>query len=77
MYVQSGHGVDEKTVISILGNSQPEHRQAFRKEGGFFAEDERRFERWNDHHVKLLKHEFMRFKVHLTFMENLNLCFKS
>ncbi|KDO83188.1 hypothetical protein CISIN_1g021607mg [Citrus sinensis] len=58
----SGHGVDEKTVISILGNSQPEHRQAFRKEGGFFAEDERRFERWNDHHVKLLKHEFMRFK---------------
>ncbi|OWM78439.1 annexin D4 [Punica granatum] len=59
----SGHGVDEKSLITILGNSHLEKRQAFRKSTPhFFKEDERLFERWDDHRVKLLKHEFMRFK---------------
>ncbi|KAK0574187.1 hypothetical protein LWI29_019496 [Acer saccharum] len=59
----SGIGIDEKAIISLLGESHPEHRQNFRKGcRDFFIEDERSFERWDDHRVKLLKHEFMRFK---------------
>ncbi|KAI4382960.1 hypothetical protein MLD38_008848 [Melastoma candidum] len=59
----SGHGVDEKSLISILGASHPDTRKSFRKSNPhFFKEDERLFERWDDHRVKLLKHEFMRFK---------------
>ncbi|KAJ0094537.1 hypothetical protein Patl1_17029 [Pistacia atlantica] len=60
----SGHGIDEKSIISLLGRSRPEHRQSLRKEcREFFIEDnERGFERWDDHSIKLLKHEFMRFK---------------
>ncbi|KAH7519078.1 hypothetical protein ACOSP7_018823 [Xanthoceras sorbifolium] len=59
----SGVGVDEQAIISLLGKSHPEHRQNFRKGcRDFFIEDERSFERWDDHRVKLLKHEFMRFK---------------
>ncbi|KAJ4834984.1 hypothetical protein Tsubulata_019271 [Turnera subulata] len=59
----SGLGVDEQSLISILGKSHPEHRQSIRKGSPhLFLEDERSFERWDDHRVKLLKHEFMRFK---------------
>ncbi|KAJ4711503.1 putative Annexin [Melia azedarach] len=58
----SGHGIDEKSIISILGNSHADQRQSFRKRSDFFVDDERRFEKWDDHHVKILKHEFMRFK---------------
>ncbi|KAL6129383.1 hypothetical protein ACLB2K_072734 [Fragaria x ananassa] len=59
----SGLGVDEKSLISILGNSHPEERKCFRKgTPHLFKEDERLFERWNDERVRLLKHEFMRFK---------------
>lgn len=59
----SGHGVDEKSLISILGKSHPEHRKSFRNHcSEFFIPDERQFERWNDQYVKLLKQEFMRFK---------------
>ncbi|CAK7336560.1 unnamed protein product [Dovyalis caffra] len=59
----TGLGVDEKSLIENLGKSHPEHRTSFRKRTPhFFIEDERSFERWNDHRVKLLKHEFMRFK---------------
>ncbi|PRQ55141.1 putative annexin [Rosa chinensis] len=59
----SGLGVDEKSLISILGNSHPEERKCFRKgTPHLFKEDERLFERWNDDRVRLLKHEFMRFK---------------
>lgn len=61
-----GHGIDEKSLITLLGNSHPEKRRSFRKlTPHFFKEDERLFERWDDHRVKLLKHEFMRFKVKL------------
>ncbi|KAK4748956.1 hypothetical protein SAY87_015542 [Trapa incisa] len=59
----SGHGIDEKSLITILGNSHAEKRRTFRKSiPHFFKEDERLFERWDDQKVKLLKHEFMRFK---------------
>ncbi|KAI6675960.1 hypothetical protein NL676_036756 [Syzygium grande] len=59
----SGHGVDERTLIAVLGKSHPEKRKTFRKGNPhFFKEDERSFERWDDHRIKLLKREFMRFK---------------
>ncbi|PIN02993.1 Annexin [Handroanthus impetiginosus] len=59
----SGLGVDEKALISILGNWHPEQRQTFRKgTHDFFIEDERQFERWNDHHILQLRHEFLRLK---------------
>ena len=65
LFIQSGVGIDEKAIISLVGESHPEHRQNFRKGcRDFFIEDERSFERWDDHRVKLLKHEFMRFKVY-------------
>ncbi|KAF8043050.1 hypothetical protein BT93_A1404 [Corymbia citriodora subsp. variegata] len=59
----SGHGVDERTLIAVLGKSRPEKRKTFRKRNPhLFKEDERSFERWYDDRIKLLKHEFMRFK---------------
>ncbi|KAJ6392870.1 hypothetical protein OIU77_022367 [Salix suchowensis] len=59
----TGLGIDEKSLIENLGKSHPEHRALFRKRTPhFFIEDERSFERWNDHCVRLLKHEFVRFK---------------
>ncbi|KAM1737029.1 hypothetical protein ACFX11_015427 [Malus domestica] len=59
----SGLGVVEKALVATLGKSHPEERQPFRKTTPhFFKVDERSFERWDDHHVKLLKHEFLRFK---------------
>ncbi|KAI4323527.1 hypothetical protein L6164_023124 [Bauhinia variegata] len=58
-----GHGVDEKSLISILGKWEAEEGTAFRKgTPDFFTEDERQFEKWNDHQIRLLKHQFMRFK---------------
>ncbi|KAG2671807.1 hypothetical protein I3760_13G011600 [Carya illinoinensis] len=59
----SGHGIHEQALVSILGKWQPEERKSFRKGSPhFFVEDERNFERWDEHHVRLLKHEFVRFK---------------
>uniref|UniRef100_A0A2N9EI85 Annexin n=1 Tax=Fagus sylvatica TaxID=28930 RepID=A0A2N9EI85_FAGSY len=59
----SGHGIHEQSLISILGKWQPEEKKSFRKGSPhLFIEDERNFERWDDHCVRLLKHEFMRFK---------------
>lgn len=59
----SGLGVDEKTLISILGKSHPEQRKSFRKGAPqFFVEDERLFEKWEAQHIAQLEHEFLRFK---------------
>uniref|UniRef100_A0A2N9GBI3 Annexin n=1 Tax=Fagus sylvatica TaxID=28930 RepID=A0A2N9GBI3_FAGSY len=59
----SRHGIHEQSLISILGKWQPEEKKSFRKGSPhLFIEDERNFERWDDHCVRLLKHEFMRFK---------------
>jgi hypothetical protein len=64
MLTHAGHGIHEQTLISILGKWHPEERKSFRKGNpNLFIEDERNFERWDDHRVRLLKHEFMRFKV--------------
>ncbi|CAL1411699.1 unnamed protein product [Linum trigynum] len=58
----SGIGVDERSLISILGRSPPEHRKSFRKGvPQLFQEDERSFERWIDSRIPLLKAEFLRF----------------
>ncbi|XP_073023765.1 annexin D4 [Primulina eburnea] len=59
----SGLGVDEKTLITILGRWHPEQRKTFRKGSrDFFIEDERQFERWSDRHVTQLRNEFLRIK---------------
>ncbi|KAE9620902.1 hypothetical protein Lal_00019096 [Lupinus albus] len=62
--VIEGHGVDEKALLTILGKWDPLEREAFRKKTPkFFSEDhERNFQSWDDHHVRLLKHEFVRYK---------------
>ncbi|XP_027909150.1 annexin D4 [Vigna unguiculata] len=60
----SGHGVDEKSLVTLLGKWDHLERESFRKKTPhLFTEDhERHFQRWDDHHVRLLKHEFVRFK---------------
>ncbi|KAG7012882.1 Annexin D4 [Cucurbita argyrosperma subsp. argyrosperma] len=59
----SGHGINEKAMIDTLGNWDHEHKKLFRiKSSHIFSEDERSFERWQEHAMRLLKHEFMRFK---------------
>ena len=64
--VISGHGVDEKSLVTLLGKWDPVERESFRKKTPhLFSEDhERHFQRWDDQYVRLLKHEFVRFKVH-------------
>ncbi|KAK9282972.1 hypothetical protein L1049_011197 [Liquidambar formosana] len=48
----SGFGVDEKSLVSILGKWHPEQRKSFRKGSPqFFIEDDRLFERWDDRHL--------------------------
>ncbi|XP_074324098.1 annexin D4 [Apium graveolens] len=63
----SGIGVDEKTLISVLGNSHPDDRKSYRKGIQFFTEDERSFERWQADHVAQLEREFLRFKNAMVF----------
>ncbi|KAL6495730.1 hypothetical protein OROGR_030293 [Orobanche gracilis] len=59
----SGLGVDEKELISTLGNWNSQQRQSFRKGSrDIFLEDERQFERWDDRHVLQLRQEFLRLK---------------
>ncbi|PON38311.1 Annexin [Trema orientale] len=58
-----GLGVDEKTLITVLGKWEPEQRHSFRLGFPcFFIQDERNFERWDDYIVKYLRQEFLRFK---------------
>ncbi|XP_034705554.1 annexin D4-like [Vitis riparia] len=59
----SGFGVDEDSMVSILGKWHSEHLESFRKRTPkFFLEDERLFERWDDHHIACLTKEFLWFK---------------
>ncbi|XP_043706180.1 annexin D4-like [Telopea speciosissima] len=59
----SGFGVDEKSIIRVLGKWQPEEKKSFRKNYPFFfTEDDRLFEKWNADHISVLKREFSRFK---------------
>ncbi|TYI83595.1 hypothetical protein E1A91_D05G303600v1 [Gossypium mustelinum] len=59
----SGIGVDEKSLISILTNSNEEHKRSLRKGSSkLFIEDENGFERWDQSSIKILKHQFNRFR---------------
>ncbi|XP_034703279.1 annexin D4 [Vitis riparia] len=59
----SGFGVDEKSMISILGKWHQDDRKSYRKGcPQFFTQDDRLFEKWDDRHVAFLKHEFLRLK---------------
>ncbi|KAJ4978928.1 hypothetical protein NE237_009708 [Protea cynaroides] len=59
----SGFGVDEKSIVTILGKWKPEERKSFRKGCEFFSnDDDRHFEKWNTDHMAVLKREFSRFK---------------
>lgn len=60
----SGLGVDEKSVISIVGKWRPEHTDTFRKGCELFAEDDHlhAFHKWQNHQVKRLELEFLRLK---------------
>ncbi|XP_034703657.1 annexin D4-like [Vitis riparia] len=49
-------------MASILGKWHSEHLESFRKRTKFFLEDERLFERWDDHHIACLTKEFLLFK---------------
>ncbi|KAK1277667.1 Annexin D4 [Acorus gramineus] len=60
-----GFGVEEGSMISIMGKWRPEHHHSFRRSVArlFKVDDHHRaFERWDDDHVKLLEAEFSRFK---------------
>ncbi|XVF24404.1 hypothetical protein REPUB_Repub13aG0124900 [Reevesia pubescens] len=59
----SGIGVDENSLISIVANSNHEHKKTLRK--GFsklFIEDENGFEQLDQSTIKNLKFEFNRFR---------------
>ncbi|KAK6233477.1 hypothetical protein QUC31_005883, partial [Theobroma cacao] len=59
----SGIGVDENSLISILANSNHEHKKSLRKGySKFFIEDENGFERLHQSTIKNLKLEFKRFR---------------
>lgn len=62
-----GLGVDEKTLISVLGKSHPDDRKSYRKGIRFFTEDERSFEKWEAEYVAQLEREFLRFKNAMVF----------
>nr|XP_009794904.1 PREDICTED: annexin D4-like [Nicotiana sylvestris] len=60
----SGLGVDENLFISTLGNWNRHQRESYRvSTPGFFKEDERQFQRWDDQHILQLRQEFLRLKV--------------
>ncbi|KAI5681870.1 hypothetical protein M9H77_03098 [Catharanthus roseus] len=59
----TGLGVDEKSLISILGKWRPQQIESYRKASNeFFIEDERQFQRWNEKHIQQLQQDFIRFK---------------
>ncbi|XP_034703656.1 annexin D4-like isoform X2 [Vitis riparia] len=52
----------EALTKAFSGKWHSEHLESFRKRTKFFLEDERLFERWDDHHIACLTKEFLRFK---------------
>lgn len=62
-----GLGVEEKELVSVIGNwrHEPEKRSHFRRgcAAPLFNAEVENFERWEDGFVKHLKAEFARFKV--------------
>ncbi|GFY92197.1 annexin 4 [Actinidia rufa] len=58
----SGFGVDENSLISILGKWNKDEAKTFRTITTFFIQDERHFEKWLVEHLDQLKREFLRFQ---------------
>ncbi|PSS24415.1 Annexin like [Actinidia chinensis var. chinensis] len=58
----SGFGVDEKSLISILGKWNKDEAKNFRNRTKFFIEDERHFEKWVVDQMDKIKWEFLRFQ---------------
>ncbi|XP_057498056.1 annexin D4-like [Actinidia eriantha] len=58
----SGFGVDENSLISILGKWNKDEAKTFRTLTTFFIEDKRNFEKWVVEHLDQLKREFLRFQ---------------
>ncbi|CAH1433327.1 unnamed protein product [Lactuca virosa] len=59
----SGLGIDEKSLISILGKWDANQLKSFRLgTSRFFGEDERSFEKLVEHQINQLKNDFLRFK---------------
>ncbi|GFY92196.1 annexin 4 [Actinidia rufa] len=58
----SGFGVDEKSLISILGKWNKDEAKNFRNRTKFFIEDERHFEKWVVDQMDKIKREFLRFQ---------------
>ena len=58
--------MDEKSMISVLGKWHKDDIKSYRKESPHFVQDDRLFEKWIDHHVAFLKHEFLRLKVYFS-----------
>ncbi|KAL9675835.1 hypothetical protein QQ045_004043 [Rhodiola kirilowii] len=58
----SGFGVDENSLVKVLGKWHPEQRKSFRQATHLFHRDERLFEKWNEVYIALLEREFMRLK---------------
>ncbi|KAI3781262.1 hypothetical protein L2E82_11271 [Cichorium intybus] len=62
----SGLGIDEKSLISILGKWDANQLKSFRLgTSRFFDEDERSFEKLVQHQINQLKNDFLRFKSSL------------
>ncbi|KAI3697827.1 hypothetical protein L6452_30924 [Arctium lappa] len=58
----SGLGIDEKSLISILGKWDTNQLKSYRLgTSGFFVEDDRLFEKLVEHQIKQLKTDFLRF----------------
>ncbi|KAF3657645.1 putative annexin D3-like [Capsicum annuum] len=59
----SGLGVDENLFISSVARWNRYQRESYRvSNSAFFKEDERQFQRWDDHHILQLRQEFLRLK---------------
>ncbi|XP_071709639.1 annexin D4 [Rutidosis leptorrhynchoides] len=60
----SGLGIDEKSLISILGKWDTNQLKSFRlRTPHFFGEDDRSFEKLVQNQINLLKFDFLRFKT--------------
>ncbi|PSS24331.1 Annexin like [Actinidia chinensis var. chinensis] len=58
----SGFGVDENSLISILGKWNKDEAKNFRTRTKFFIEDDRHFEKWVVDQMDKIKREFLRFQ---------------
>ena len=61
------HGVEEKSMLEILGKCNPADLTTFRKKSlDIFSDDECCFEKWDSSHMKFLENEFLCFQVSIS-----------